>query len=104
MSVTLFALLIEQPRTLDGGVLVELRCEQCDDVHRLALDREQLDAIRTLALATNAVASSRFRPGLTHELLTQEVTQAAADVIGALIWQLTHATAHREMSAREARW
>lgn len=98
MSTTIYALTIEQPRTLDGGVFVELRCEDCDDVHRLALDRDQLDNIRTLAIATMA-----RRPLLTHDILTREVVAAAADCIGALVWQLTHATAHAEKRRREVK-
>ena len=95
---TLYALCIEQPRALEGGVLVELRCEDCGDVHRLALDREQLDNIRTLAIATMA-----RRGALTYELLTREVVQACGDCIDALVWQLTHATSHAEKRRREAR-
>lgn len=91
-----FALEIEQPRTLDGGLLVAVRCAQCDDVHRLVLAGEQLEAIRGIMEATLA----RRRPDV-RTLVSPELVTAAADVIAALVWQLTHATTHREQHARD---
>lgn len=97
MTAHEFSLEIEQPRTLDGGLLVAVRCAQCDDVHRLVLAGEQLEAIRGIMEATIA----RRRPDV-RTLVSPELVSAAADVIAALVWQLTHATTHREQHARDA--
>lgn len=97
MTAHAFTLEIEQPRTLDGGLLVGIRCTSCDDVHRLVLAGEQLDAISVVFEATIA----RRRPDV-RSLVSPELVTAAADVIAALVWQLTHATTHREQHARDA--
>ena len=100
-TTTLYAMSLDHiARVGAAGVfLVELRCETCDDVHRFTLDDEQLDAIRVLAhVTTRRGKSDAVR---VAELLTREVTDAAADVVSAIVWQLTHTTAHAEAERRE---
>lgn len=80
-----------------GTLYVELRCAACDEVHRLMVWEDQLDAIRALAMTSDELYSraSLIGPGVA------EAHARAADIVRAFVWQLTHATAHAEARARE---
>lgn len=103
-TATLYAFTIDhipQVRHGTGNVgiyLVELRCETCDEVHRFTLDDDRLDAVRAIAHAS----TQRQRVPLAS-LVTRELTETAADVVSAMVWQLTHATAHAEAERRAPR-
>lgn len=100
---TLYAItLTPQPRTdrLCELLLIELRCEECDEVHRLALDGGGLDAVRALNFDV-----SETRPAHRRVLERAAAVHAASlvpEVVRALVWQLTHATSHNEQERRDA--
>lgn len=89
----LYAVSVDERR---GTLYIELRCERCDEVHRLLIWDDQLDAIRE-------VARAHADPVMVNvsSLALGRAADIAPAIISALVWQLTHATAHTEERARE---